>query len=260
MLSQLRGEWYQARKSLAIKIAYVLTLGLSLLFGYNNTFSQELQQFYQESHQELNLYGAGSLINAISDSAFSLLFAGLFAGLFISSAFENRLLQEAVSYGKSRAKIFWAKMLVYFAIAVGISWLYWFGMSFAAFWKNGIGTAQLAGNFSKVQVLAGVLAAATLAYLSLFALCGLVAFLCRRSGVTIGSCIIGILILGNVLASLLPDRLLNIVNKTPLGLYTQVLSTDVSWGRIVYTSVLSLIWTAAICAAALWRFQKTELK
>lgn len=117
MLSLLRSEWYQVRKMLSVKITFAITLIASVIFGFRMT-----------------------------DGAACLLLASLFAGWLISAAFENRTIQEAISYGKSRTKVYCAKMSLFVLVVNGLCLVYWFGSSMAAFVKYGLGTREIAGN------------------------------------------------------------------------------------------------------------------
>lgn len=259
MLSLLRSEWYQVRKALSVKIVFGITLVASVIVGF-----QMVSETYVEELKELDrtylLYGGGSLYSSMEDAAACLLFASLFAGWMIGTAFENRTIQEAISYGKSRMKVYWAKMLIFLTVCIGICLVYWFGDSIPAFLKNGLGTEKNVGNLCHINYIIGVLIAGILAYASLFSICGLIGFLTRKTGVTMGICFVAILFGGNLLAMVLPESILRIINYTPLGLYKQVLKLDVQWADIGKTSCVSLVWIAIICSIGLWKFKKTELK
>ena len=229
-----------------------------MIVGYN-LMGENYVEYFKSSNQEYMLYGGGNLMGNMEDSATCLLFAGLFAGLIISAAFENRMIQDAISCGKSRTKVFLAKMGMYLMVVAGLSLAYWL-ISVAAFQKNGLGTAAVTGNLSQVKYIVGMVFSAVLAYLSLFSICGVIAFLNRKIGATIGICLVAILFGGNMLIAILPGKLLKYVDYTPLRLYRQVLKLDVTGMDMLKTSVISLIWIVLICGIGLWKFRKTELK
>lgn len=259
MLSLLRSEWYQVRKALSVKIAFVITLFFSLPFGFDVIEEEYFAENYT-SDQRYLLFGGGFLSNHMQDGAACLLIASLFAGWLIGSAFENRTIQNAVSYGKGRAKVFLAKMISFIVVVTGLCLAYWFGGSFPAFLKNGLGTPEVVGNLCHIEYIAGMVFAGILAYSSLFAICGVVGFWCQKSGITMGLCFVGILFGGNMLASIAPDHILKVINYTPLGLYKQVLDLHVSWMDMIKTGCISMVWFAVICGIGLWSFKKSELK
>lgn len=258
MLSLLRSEWYQVRKSLWIKLSFAIIVMVALIVGYN-LMGENYVEYFKEKNEEYMLYGGGNLMSTMQDKATCLLVSGLLAGFIISSAFENRMMQDAISCGKSRTKVFLGKMGMYLLVVTVFCMGYWLS-SFPAFQKNGLGTAAVAGNLSQVKYIVGMVFAATVAYLSLFSLCGVIAFLNRKIGATIGICMVVILFGGNLLTSILPDGLQKYVNYTPLSLYKSVLKLDVTGMDILKTSIIGLIWTVAICGIGLWKFRKTELK
>lgn len=259
MLSLLRSEWYQVRKALSVKIAFVIILAYSLFFGYN-VIREEYLDEYQELDRMYLFFGGGSLISDMRDGAASLLFASLFAGWLIGGAFENRTIQNAVSYGKGRAKVFWAKMISFLTVVSGLCLTYWLGNSLPAFIKNGLGTPEVVGNLCRIEYIAGMVFAGILAYSSLFAICGVAGFWCQKTGTTMGLCFVAILFGGNMLATVLPDSLLKILNYTPLRLYTQVLDLHVEWMDMIRTGCISMAWFVVICGIGLWSFKKSELK
>lgn len=259
MLSLLRSEWYQVRKALSVKITFGIILIVSVIYGFNMT-NENYFETYKTLDQEYLLFGGGSLSSSMSDGGASLIFASLFAGWLIGAAFENRTIQEAISYGKSRTKVYWAKMLTFLCIVTGLCLVYWFGCSMTAFLKYGLGTPEVVGNLCNIEYIVGMVFAGILAYISLFAICGLIGFLNRKAGATMGICFVSILFCGNLLTLIVPESIKKIINYTPLGLYNQVLKRDVQWGDICRTSCVSLIWIAVICSIGLWKFKKTELK
>lgn len=259
MLSLLRSEWYQVRKSLAVKITFLLTLVISVVMSFQMA-TEEYMQMYKEMGREYICFGGGGLCGDMSDSAACLLFASLFAGWLISTSFENHTIQEAISYGKSRTKVYMAKMCMFLFSVTMLCLIYWFASSMAQFLKYGMGSPEIVGNLCNVEYIIGMVLAGTLAYISLFAICGLVAFLNRKVGVTMGICFVAILFGGNIIASIAPESIIKIINYTPLGLYNQVLDIYVEWEDILRTSALSLVWTAVILGIGLWKFKRTELK
>ncbi len=259
MFSLLRSEWYQVRKSLPVKITFAITLAASIIMSFQLT-SEKYIELYKDLDQKYLLFGGGSLSSSMSDGAASLLFASLFAGWLISGAFENHTIQEAISYGKSRNKVYLAKMCMFLFVVTILCLVYWFGSSIAPFLKYGMGTSEVVGNLCNIEYIIGMVFAGTLAYISLFSLCGLVGFLNRKIGVTMGICFVAVLFGGNLLAAIASENIIKVVNYTPLGLYNQVLRPDVQWTDIWKTSCVSLIWTALICGVGLWKFKKTELK
>lgn len=258
MLSLLRCEWYQLRKSLSWKITVVIMAAASVIFGVKTTAAVHTPEMKALDHM-YTLYGGGSICSVMSDSAMALLLASLFAGWIIGGGFENRMIQESVCYGKKRRTVYLAKMLTYSAAVTFLCLIYWCGAALPAGFKNGLGTADICGNLSRISYIIGMVAAGSAAYISLFAICGLIAFCAQKTGTTMGICFVGILLGGNILAFLLPEDVIKIVNYTPLGLYRHVLKIDVAWPDICQTVGISLIWIILFWTVGYLKFQKTEL-
>lgn len=259
MLSLLRSEWYQVRKALPVKLTMLVTLAGSVIFGFR-LISESNFETLKALDERYILYGGGSLCSMISDSAGALLLASLFAGWVISRGFENRVIQESISFGKQRRTVFLAKMLMYFLVVAAACLIYWLGTSIPAFIKNGLGTSEICGNLCRPVYIAGVTLAGILSYISICSICGVVAFWSRKVGVTMGICFAAILFGGNLLAALLSERVMKFVNYTPLGLYRMVTKLDVTGADIFLTIGLSLLWTGLICGIGYWGFRKAELK
>lgn len=259
MLSLLRCEWYQVRKSMPLKIIFVIIVVASVIFGIKFTDAAYVSEI--KTFDEIYiLYGGGSIRGSMEDSAMALLFASLFAGWMIGGSFENRVIQESISYGKKRSSVYLAKMLMYSVVVTVLCLVYWCVSALPAGLRNGLGTADICGNLSQIPYIVGMIAAGSAAYISLFAICGIIAFFTRKTGATMGICFVGILLGGNILASILSENIIKIINYTPLGLYHHVLKLDVTWLDICQTARISLIWIILLWAVGYLKFQKTELK
>lgn len=145
MLSLLRCEWYQARKSLSLRIAIVIIVVTSVMFGVRLTSASEVARL-EEIGMTARLYGGSSICSAMEDGAMGLLLASLFAGWMIGGSFENRVIQESVSYGKKRSAVYLAKMIMYSLVVTVLCLLYWCATAAPAGIKNGMGTEEICGN------------------------------------------------------------------------------------------------------------------
>lgn len=259
MISLLRSEFYQARKALSIKIAFGIILIGSIIFGMQVTDPSYIEEI-KEVDRLYQLYGSGALITAMSDGAMALLIASLFAGWLISGGFENRVMQEAIAVGKRRLTVYSAKMLTYLLVVTGLCVVYWVVTSLQAFLKNGLGTREICGNLCQIPYILGMIFAAILAYISLFAFLGIIAFWNRRVGITMGICFVGVLFGGNLLASVVSEPIRDMINYTPFGLYNRVLKLDVAWTDIWLTAGISLLWIGIITTIGYLKFRKAELK
>lgn len=259
MLSLLRCEWYQVRKSLYLKIVVIIIVAASVIFGMklrDTSYAPELKAL-----DELYvLYSGGSICSSMNDGAMALLLASLFAGWMIGGSFENRVIQESISYGKKRSSVYLAKMIMYSIVVTMLCLIYWCVTAIPAGIKNGLGAADICGNLSQISYIIGMVAAGSAAYISLFTICGLIAFFTRKTGATMGICFVGVLLGGNLLASILSKDIIKIINYTPLGLYRHVLKLDVTWFDIGQTAGISLIWIILLWVVGYLKFQKTELK
>lgn len=259
MLSLLRCEYYQVRKSLPLKIIIVITVITSIIFGINFTDKDYISEI-KTIDKMYTLYSGGSICSSMSDGAMALLFASLFAGWMIGGSFENRIIQESISYGKKRSTIYLAKMFVYSTVVISLCLIHWCITALPTGLKNGLGTADICGNLSQISYIIGMVTAGSIAYLSLFAICGIIAFFTQKTGATMGICFVGILFGGNLLASILSEDIIKIINYTPLGLYRHVLKLDVTWFDIYQTIGISLIYIILLWTFGYFKFQKTELK
>ena len=259
MLSLMRSECYQIRKMLSVKITFMIILVASVIFSFQ-TFQPDYVDYMQSNDRMYELYGGGGLCSVMEDSAACLLLASLFAGFLISAGFENRTIQTAVSCGKSRTKVYLAKMFSYIMVVTLLSMVYWFGSNTSVFLKNGLGSSTVVGNLNRLPCIAGMVIAASIAYASLYAICGVVSFFSRKVGMTMGICFLGILFGGRMVTLLLPEAAINWINLTPLGLYQRVLTLDVSAEAILQTCLLGILWTTAICCIGWWKFKRTGLK
>lgn len=258
MLSLLRCEWYQVRKSLSLKITVIILAIASIIFGckITNTNISDIKAFDQRHL----LYFGGGVYSAMSDGALALLVASLFAGWMIGGSFENRVIQESISYGKKRSSVYLAKMLMYSIVVIVLCLIYWCFTALPAGLKNGLGTADVCGNLVQIPYIIGMVAAGSVAYISVITICGIIAFFVRKTGATMGICFVGILFGGNLLASILSEDIIKIINYTPLGLYRHVLKLDVTWSDISRTVLISLLWIILFWTVGYLKFKKTELK
>lgn len=259
MLSLLRCEWYQVRKSLPLKIIVVIIVAASAIFGTKFTDAAYVSQI-KALDETYILYSGGSICSSMKDSAMALLLASLFAGWMIGGSFENRVIQESISYGKKRSSVYLAKMLMYSVVVTVLCLIYWCVTALPAGFKNGLGTAEICGNLSRIPYIVGMVAAGSVAYISLFTICGIIAFFARKTGATMGICFVGVLFGINLLASVLSEDIIKIISYTPLGLYQRVLKLDVTWFDICQTAGISLIWIIFLWIVGYLKFQKTELK
>lgn len=253
MLSLLRCEWYQVRKSLYLKITMGLIVVLCFWFGSQFTDAVHVTNLQ-------TLYWGGSICDWMRDSAMGLLLASLFAGWMIGGSFENRVIQESISYGKKRIAVYLAKMIMYSLVVTVLCLLYWCVLAVPTGIKNGMGTEEICGNLCHVSYLIGMVAAGSLAFISLFMVCGVIAFCVQKSGTTMGICFVCILVGGNLLAAVVPENIAEIIRYTPLALYTHVTKTDVTWFDIGQTAGISLIWILFFGTVGYLKFRKTELK
>ncbi len=259
MLSLLRCEWYQVRKSLPLKIVVIIMVAVSIGFG-SSFIAPDNVSYLKTLNRMYELYFGGVICAAMEDGAMVLLLASLAAGWMIGGGFENRVIQESISYGKKRSTVYLAKMLVYSATVTVLCLVYWCGTALPAGFKNGLGTADICGNLTQVPYIIGMIAAGSAAYASLFTICGIIAFFVRKIGTTMGICLAAILVGGNLLASILPEEVIKFVNYTPLGLYRHVLKLDVTLSDLCQTVGISLIWIILFGTVGYLKFRKTELK
>ncbi len=259
MMGLFRSEVYQIRKTLAVKMLFLFVLFTSVFIGIRETGANYTAEIKESGWDDL-LYGGGSLLSSMKDYSLAILLASLLAGWILASSFETRTIQEAVSYGKSRTKVYLVKIITYFIVSLLICLVLWTGQNIFIFIKNGKGTQEVVGNLSQWGYIAGMVFAGSLAYFSIFAICGVVAFITQKTSVTMGIGIIGIAIGFNIITSVMPEPLLKIISYTPAGLCQQVLELNVSYSDIIKTSCISVVWIIAICAAGLWKFKRAELK
>lgn len=259
MFSLFRSEFYQVRKNLAVKILFLFVLFTSVFMGIQGA-SDSYAAEYKEIGRDYVNYGGGSLMNGMGDYALAILLASLLAGWMVSQSFENRTIQEAVSYGKSRTKIYLVKIITYFIVSIFTCLAMWTAESIFVFIKNGTGTQEITGSLCGWDYILGMVFAESLAYTSIFSICGVIAVLTQKTSITMGICIIGIALGFTIITKALPASFSSILNYTPVCLSSQVLKLDVGWNDIIKTSLVSIIWIIVINTAGLLKFKKTEVK
>jgi len=254
MFSMIRSEWYQARKSFAVWLVFILTIVITIMLQYSTI------EYYRE-HSQAGLTFGGNMCSTMQDTAMCLLYASLFSGLMIGGSFENRTIQGAIASGKKRTYVYLSKMFLFLAVFAVQSLAYWLsGSVMVSSLQYGFGTEELVGNLCKPAYLIGMVAACLLADTSLATICGLVGFLVRKPGVIIATCMVVILVGGNFLATVLPESILQYLSYTPLRLMQNVLKYDLTWRDIGMTSLLSILWIVAVLGVGIWKFRRTELK
>lgn len=259
MFSLLRGEWFCLWKSTAIRVTFLIVAALSVFMGFYMINGDEFDTYYKAGNEYLR-YGGGNLMGQMADSSTCLLVVSLLAGWLISESFDNRTIQGAVSFGKSRAKVYIAKMSMFFLASILFCLVLWLGSSIPVFLQGGLGTPEVVGNLCEVKYIVGMVIAGTMAYMSLFAVCGIIGFFCRKAGAAIGICLLVIVFGVRMFELLLPEALRQYICYTPLGLYMEVLKTDIGWTDIIKTGSIGIVWTVVICGIGLWNFRKTELR
>lgn len=259
MFSLLRSEWFCVRKSTAVKITFLIVTAVSVFMGIY-MLKGDMHDVYFNSENQYLLYGGGNLMGQMGDTSTCLLVVSLLSGWLIGESFENRTIQGAVSFGKSRTKVYLAKVVLFLLISSLFCLALWFGSCIPVFVTNGIGTAESVGNLSRISYLAGMVVSGILAYMSLFSVCAVIGFFVRKTGMAIGFCMIAIVFGVRMIELLVPQALQEYLSYTPLGLYGEVLTVHVEWADMIRTGCLGLVWTAVICGIGLWNFKKTELK
>lgn len=149
---------------------------------------------------------------------------------------------------------------MYSLVVTALCLVYWCVTTLPTGIKYGLGTEDICGNLCHIPYIIGMVAAGSIAYISIFMVCGVIAFCVRKTGTTMGICFVGILAGGNLLASFVSEKIAAIIHYTPLGLYYRVLKTDVTWYDIGQTAGISLIWIIGLGAVGYYIFQKAELK
>lgn len=254
MLSLLRSECFQARKAFSIKITFIITIILGIFMQINTL------DYYKSENMQEQLTVGGNMCSTMEDTAMCMVYACMFAGLMIGGAFENRTIQGEICSGKKRFNVFMAKMLMYMIVVGVMDLAYWFSGQGIIYCKYGMGTPRLIGHLSNPVYLAGMVAAALLAYMSMTAICGMLGFLIRRTGAIMGVCFSLIMFGGTMLIKFLPDNAVKYVKYTPLHLPQNVLKYDIVWNDILKTGLISLVWIVIILGFGIWRFHKAELK
>ncbi len=259
MFSLLRSEWFCVRKSTAVKITLLIVTALSVFMGVY-MLKDDMYDVYVNSENQYLLYGGGNLMSQMGDATACLLVVSLLSGWLIGESFENRTIQGAVSFGKSRTKVYLAKVTMFLLASSFFCLVLWFGSCIPVFAENGIGTAESVGNLCRISYLAGMVISGILAYMSLFSVCAVIGFFLQKTGMAIAFSMIALVFGVRIIELLVPQALQEFLCYTPLGLYREVLTVHVEWADMIRTGCLGLVWTAAICGIGLWNFKRTELK
>jgi ABC-2 type transport system permease protein len=245
MTNMLSCEWMKLKKSVALKVLFLLMViaGVSLsLFGMT-----------------IKMTGWNAMIESLSDCSLIAIIGSIMAGLFICSDFENRTIQECIMCGNSHFSILASKTIVYIISMFVICLPFTLITTVALSYKNGFGVELTTDLLLK---LVEMIITVSFAYGSLLMLCILVSFLAQKTGVSIAINVIAVGFGGSIIymISSLLGPIGKIISYSPFGLYSLALQPKATGIDYLTIVLISCLWIALLLIITGRLFYKKELK
>lgn len=253
MFNLIKCEFMKLKKSIAFKVVFAIIC----FYGTMMTVTNIIQVTPVTPTS-----GVGAFLFALAEQSSIIIIVGaVMAGIFICADFENRTLQTAIACGHSRMTLLISKALAYFLAMAVIMVPYPVIMSVCMSIHNGFGTPI---TFDILLKLLASLLSIILVNIVALSVCVFLAFMIKKSGAVIGSCI-GILAVINVAIGILSRVSISaqpILKYFPsmTGLGNSVLKQETGYGIFIPAILISILCTSIILLITGILFQKTELK
>ncbi len=246
-------------KSLRIIVAssLLLTVLMIILMNAISGTVQDLPDGVTVSGS-LATTGYSAIRTVISDSQTIVVLISIFCALFICGDFGNRTIGHLVSSGHSRLSVCVSKMLAYLlgALIIAIAYPLFYVLGFTI--ANGFGK-ELTGEV--VNYIIRSLSLYLLTIIGTASICGMLAFLIRNVGATIGANIGTLMVFAIViqLTQMLNNKVSEFFTFTPIYQFTKCASDVLTSGEIwtiVLVSVCTFVVTSVISVIS---FAKRDL-
>lgn len=253
MLNLIRCEFLKLRKSMAFKVILVIIF----VYGTMMTITNIIQVTPTTPTNGISAF----LFALAEQSSIVIIMGAVMAGIFICTDFENRTLQNAIACGHSRMTLLISKAIAYFLSMslIMIPYPIIIGVSISI--HNGFGMS-----LSFEILLKLLLSMISIIFINIVGLsvCVFLAFMIRKSGAVIGSCI-GVLALINVVIGVLSrvsNEIQPVLKYFPsiTGLGNSVLTQQANYGVFISAIFISLLYMGIILVITGGIFRRAELK
>lgn len=264
MINMIKADLYKMRKSITMKVVFLITLICSILMA--------LMSYFIADGSLSDTYSGITFLFA--DANMTSILGSVLAAVFICSDFENKVISTEISSGTSRFTIIIGKIISYFIAIVVIMIPYAIvsiggvisgnefsmgqGVGFLNLLQSGQSSSLSANDILKLILVALVL---IVVYLGQFIVCVPIAFKVKKPVIVVAvyyTFTIVVAQLSNLAAK--SDAFNNVLSLTPYGGKYSFLTLESSGGDIVKALVVSIIFIAIIGAIAYLLFRKEEVK
>ncbi|WP_101773275.1 ABC transporter permease [Peptostreptococcus faecalis] len=256
MINLMKCEVLKARKSLPIKILTILIIVLSVAMAFSH-----LNYVGSPYVKELNipLEGYNTFFSSMNDSATIELLGIMIASILVCTDFENRTIQSEISAGYSRLQILLSKVIVFgitfFFVYLPIpllratiqGLLYKFGREMTM-----ETITHMALSFGVVILIGIAINTMTI----------LLAFIIKKSVITIGASIVIITLVGNAFLSFgsVSDDFRGFLSKTPIGLSKYIAEGQYNSDVLFTATIISIASIVFMIILTYVIFRKLDLK
>ncbi len=256
MINLMKSELLKIKKSLPIKIMFMLMLCFSIvtsILSYSFVNSGKTEEF------GMTVKGYNSFFSSIEDIATNLIVGIIMVGILICSDFDNRTIQSEIATGHSRFKILLSKI---FSITIA---------NYIIFLPYPVGRAVLQGIFIgfgktiSIDIIINMILAYTTVILigvALNSISILISFMIQRTVMVLGISVVTVLLGVNFLLALgeANEGLGNILSYTPIGISRRLIAEGYGNNIMVISIITSLIAIALFSIITYIIFRKKELK
>lgn len=264
MINMIKADLYKMRKSITMKVVFLITLICSILMA--------LMSYFIADGSLSDTYSGITFLFA--DANMTSILGSVLAAVFICSDFENKVISTEISSGTSRFTIIIGKIISYF-IAVSIIMLPYAIVSIiGVLLKKNFSISQGVGFFNLLQssqnisfstndVLKLIVVALVLivVYLGQFIICIPITFKVKKPVIVVAvyyAFTVAMAQISNLAAK--SDAFNNILSCTPYGNKYLFLTLESSCGDIVKALVVSIIFVIFISIISYLLFRKEEVK
>lgn len=264
MINIIKADLYKMRKSMAMKVLFLMTLLCSIIMT--------IMSYSIASGSISDTYSGIAFL--FSDANMISILGAVLAAIFICGDFDNKVISTEISSGSSRISVITSKIISYF-IAIFIIMIPYIvvsvagvisgsefsmgqGVGFLNLLQSGEGASLSVNDILKLIVVAFVLA---VVYLGQFIICVPIAFKIKKPVIVV-AVYYGFSIVAAQISNLATksDALNNVLSLTPYGGKYSFLTLESSRGNIVKALVVSIVFAAIIGAISYLLFRKEEVK
>jgi ABC-2 type transport system permease protein len=256
MFNLIKCEMFKLRKSMPLKILFLLMFGLSIVTSLSS-LSYVDSPLAEEMGVALNGYDA--FFSSLRDLPTIAMIGIIVIGFIICNDFENRTIQTEISAGHSRAAILFSKIIslsiayfvVYLPYPLGRAIFQGVLIKFASLVTAGMFIKMLAAFVSIILV-----------GLALDSIIILLAFILRKSILVMGIGLLFVVLGGTAIMSfgVSNPAFGALLEKTPVGLFKALAIANYEPSALLQATIISLFCIGCVLCVTYALFRKAELK